>query len=589
MATHDYVIDNSTGANVRADINNVLQAILTNNSSSSAPSTTAAYMWWADTTNGVLKIRNSTNNAWVELLQLDGTLTLEDGSAANPGLAFRDDLDTGIFSGGANQFQITTGGGQRLKLDSTEIVFNDDGANTDFRIEGDTDTTLFFADASADKISIGHNAPVAKLDIRGSANAGFQALRLVNSQHDTNQKGAAQIKFGITMSGGERNARIEAEEDSTNSNGVGLNFYTNTAASADGETEKMRLHSSGRLLVGTTTPSHFTDRILTVASSGGAGIEMRAGTSSISQLSFSDGTGNDNSGYRGFISYAHNTDTLNIGSAGLNRMVIDSSGNIGLGETSPASKVHISGSELRLQNGSVPFIRLKSTNAQSSDHFDYGRLLNDVAGNVTGLLDWKRQAAVDDSYFTVFNKQSGAVIQERLRITSAGALCVHAGQQTSPNTMNFNSRSLPKFFENTAGQDSNLTALDMHFETVIRVTGSTDHTLFTFQGGGNCGVFVEITAYYSSAITGFQGRQRFAYRAHRTSNNNFTINVSSVYDGQGFETASYFNPSFTSSSSGINQVLGIRVQSQNMGAYVRILYHAKLVTNDSIGSITVNR
>ena len=29
MATHDYVIDNSTGANVRSDINNVLQAILT--------------------------------------------------------------------------------------------------------------------------------------------------------------------------------------------------------------------------------------------------------------------------------------------------------------------------------------------------------------------------------------------------------------------------------------------------------------------------------------------------------------------------------------------------------------------------------
>ena len=41
MATHDYVIDNSTGANVRADINSVLQAILTNNSSSSAPVATA--------------------------------------------------------------------------------------------------------------------------------------------------------------------------------------------------------------------------------------------------------------------------------------------------------------------------------------------------------------------------------------------------------------------------------------------------------------------------------------------------------------------------------------------------------------------
>ena len=59
MAQHDYVIDNSTGANVRADLNLVLQAILSNNSSTSAPSTTAAYMWWADTTTGILKIRNS--------------------------------------------------------------------------------------------------------------------------------------------------------------------------------------------------------------------------------------------------------------------------------------------------------------------------------------------------------------------------------------------------------------------------------------------------------------------------------------------------------------------------------------------------
>ncbi len=56
MATHDYVIDNSTGANVRTDLNNVLQAILTNNSSGSAPSTTAAYMLWADTSNNLLSL-----------------------------------------------------------------------------------------------------------------------------------------------------------------------------------------------------------------------------------------------------------------------------------------------------------------------------------------------------------------------------------------------------------------------------------------------------------------------------------------------------------------------------------------------------
>ena len=42
MSQHDMIIDNSTGANVRADINNALGAIATNNSGSSAPSTTYA-------------------------------------------------------------------------------------------------------------------------------------------------------------------------------------------------------------------------------------------------------------------------------------------------------------------------------------------------------------------------------------------------------------------------------------------------------------------------------------------------------------------------------------------------------------------
>jgi len=151
MATHDYVIDNATGANVRADINNVLQAILTNNSSSSAPSTTAAYMWWADTTNGVLKIRNSSNNDWVELLQLDGTLTLEDGSNSAPALAFRDDLDTGIFSSAANNLDITTGGTSRVNVSSTGINVTgtviDDGATHD----GDVTFTGSSANATFDK------------------------------------------------------------------------------------------------------------------------------------------------------------------------------------------------------------------------------------------------------------------------------------------------------------------------------------------------------------------------------------------------------------------------------------------------------
>ena len=74
---HDYVIDNSTGANVRSDLNNVLQAIVSNNSSSSEPSTKYAYQWWADTNANILKLRNSANNAWISICNLDGTIIAE--------------------------------------------------------------------------------------------------------------------------------------------------------------------------------------------------------------------------------------------------------------------------------------------------------------------------------------------------------------------------------------------------------------------------------------------------------------------------------------------------------------------------------
>ena len=70
MSQHDYVIDNASGATVRADINSALAAIQSLNSGSSAPSSTAAGMLWLDTTGGVpyaLKVRDGGNNHWLTL------------------------------------------------------------------------------------------------------------------------------------------------------------------------------------------------------------------------------------------------------------------------------------------------------------------------------------------------------------------------------------------------------------------------------------------------------------------------------------------------------------------------------------------
>ncbi len=73
MATHDYVISNQSFPSTRTDINNVLQAIVTNNSNATAPSTTFASMLWYDTANDKFFVRNSDNDAWIELFKLDET------------------------------------------------------------------------------------------------------------------------------------------------------------------------------------------------------------------------------------------------------------------------------------------------------------------------------------------------------------------------------------------------------------------------------------------------------------------------------------------------------------------------------------
>ncbi len=66
MAEHDYDIANADGATVRADINSVLDAIVSNNSKATEPTDKFAHMWWYDTANNILKQRNEANTAWIE-------------------------------------------------------------------------------------------------------------------------------------------------------------------------------------------------------------------------------------------------------------------------------------------------------------------------------------------------------------------------------------------------------------------------------------------------------------------------------------------------------------------------------------------
>ena len=73
MSQHDFDIttdDANTGTTMRTAINDALQALVSLSSDTTEPSAPYAYQLWADTTTGLLKIRNAANDAWI----ITGTL-----------------------------------------------------------------------------------------------------------------------------------------------------------------------------------------------------------------------------------------------------------------------------------------------------------------------------------------------------------------------------------------------------------------------------------------------------------------------------------------------------------------------------------
>ena len=64
----NYVIDNGTGSAVRTDLNNVFAAIQSLNSGPADPSgTQVAFQLSVNTTSNLLKIRNASNNGYIEI------------------------------------------------------------------------------------------------------------------------------------------------------------------------------------------------------------------------------------------------------------------------------------------------------------------------------------------------------------------------------------------------------------------------------------------------------------------------------------------------------------------------------------------
>jgi hypothetical protein len=152
-------------------------------------------------------------------------------------------------------------------------VFNDAGADVDFRVEGDTDANLLFVDASTDRVGIGTNAPTAKLDVVESVFANIPRFTRTTTAITDSNLSSQRVKTttSLDMSDGFGTAITFAIQDSANvendiasvgavrsgaDNSGSITFIT---ANAGTSAERIRIDSSGNLLVGTTDPLPYTN------------------------------------------------------------------------------------------------------------------------------------------------------------------------------------------------------------------------------------------------------------------------------------------------------------------------------------------
>jgi len=114
----DNTVDNGTGAAVRSDINSRLAALFTNHSGTTDTSMVEKYPYqtWADTTASQLKLRNSSNSAWIPLRGLDGSVISAGGTAAAPGISFAGTSNAGLFSEGSGSIGFSIGGTRYMEI-----------------------------------------------------------------------------------------------------------------------------------------------------------------------------------------------------------------------------------------------------------------------------------------------------------------------------------------------------------------------------------------------------------------------------------------------------------------------------------------
>jgi hypothetical protein len=293
------------------------------------------------------------------LLSVNGVASFGDGTALLPSITNFGDLNTGMWFPAADTIAFSEGGVEAMRIDSSgNVGIGTTSPGTDFgkvlHISGASAATattggsrLFYTgtNASGNWSVYDGTAAAYRAVIDSSGNVGIGTSSPSSQSGDANTLvvGSGSGNKGLTIySGTTSNGAIRFSDGTSGAdtyrgqidydhNDNSLKFVTDTS-------ERMRIDSSGNVGIGTTSPNSYAGQTaLTINSSGVARVDLDVSDTIV-------GTLTGESTYVGLFSQGAST-TLRLGTNNTERMRIDSSGNVGIGTSSPTARLSVADSK----------------------------------------------------------------------------------------------------------------------------------------------------------------------------------------------------------------------------------------------------
>ena len=273
--------------------------------------------------SGTLQIQTGASSA--NAVYIDSSQNVGIGNT-NPGVKLQVTGTTisSNFYTGTGTASAGTFGADSAGTGASIIMYGSTGANPGAMLLYAGGTERMRIDSSGN-VGIGTSSPGYKLDVQSTASSG--APLLANFQ-------AAGGDVQLYVQNGTVKTQVTA--DATNSASIIGSFSAHPLVFRTSNTERMRIDSSGNVGIGTSSPTNFgLNYITTIISGGNAGIlQLKGVNNSVDFRVQADSYG---------LLDVNSNHPMLFRTNATERMRIDTSGNVGIGTSSPTAKLQASG------------------------------------------------------------------------------------------------------------------------------------------------------------------------------------------------------------------------------------------------------